>query len=133
MKSAKILLFFTFALFITVTSVAANSIGTIDQPPGVDRYISNFGSQTDNALLFFISRLLRLSTILAGVWALFTFMYAGYMYITSKGDSGVHQKVRDLVTMSVLGLAFIVFSYTIAGLISLIFFGDAGFILNPTL
>jgi hypothetical protein len=77
--------------------------------------------------------MIRLVSVLAGLWSFINIIVAGYTYITGQGNANSHEKVRNLVTMSVLGLFLIVLSYMVGGLIGLIFFGDASFILEPTI
>lgn len=114
-----------------LTTLLATSpvFGTIDAPPGVSSYDKGAGGF---GLTLFISNLIKLATIAAGLWTLLNIVLAGYEYITGSGDSGAHQKVRQKITMSIIGLAIIVFSYTLMAIIGLIFFGDAGYILSPT-
>ncbi len=83
--------------------------------------------------MVFVSNILQFATLAAGLWTLFNFVLAGYTYITSSGDSSAHGKVKDKITMSVLGIVIIVASYTAAGIIGLVFFGRADYILNPTI
>ena len=68
---------------------------------------------------------------MAGLYVLYNFISAGYLYITGSGDTGSHAKVKEKLTWSVVGLAVIVLSYTIVGIIGLVFYGNAGFILSP--
>jgi hypothetical protein len=105
-------------------------IGNVVPPAGVAVYNDKVG-ENGIGLLLFISNLIKLGTIVAGIWVMFNFISAGYIYITSAGDSSAHKKVSDQLTMSVIGLVIIVASYTIAGLLGLIIFGDPGYILNP--
>lgn len=110
-------------------------IGTIDVPPGVDKYQDAAKANTgaDIGIIYFISNLIKIFAVVAGIWTMFNVVLAGYIYLTGSGDSGAHQKVQTQVTNSIIGLILIVMSFTFGGLIGLIFFGDAGFILNPTL
>jgi hypothetical protein len=112
-------------------SFLAGVIGTIDEPPGVDLFNAKTGVADGIGIVIFVSNAIRLFTVIAGVWVMINFLIAGYDYITSKGDASAHTKVRDRITMSVIGLVLIVGSYTIVGVISFLFFGDPGFILNP--
>lgn len=107
--------------------------GQMSPPPGVATFDTAAGGPDAIGIVYFASNLLQVATIIAGVFVLFQLIMAGYTYITASGDSGAHNKVKDRVTMSFLGLALIVASYTIAGLIGLLFFSDASFILNPKL
>ncbi len=104
--------------------------GTVDEPPGVDYY--NSGAPGGIGLLSFITVGVRLVTLVAGMYVFLNLITAGYDYITA-GDSKAHQAVKDKVTMSVIGLAIIVASYTVIALISFILFGDASFILTPVI
>jgi hypothetical protein len=82
-------------------------------------------------LLLFASNGIRLATTVAGVWVMLNFILAGWKYITSSGDSKAHTDASHMMTNSVIGLAIIVGSYTLAAIIGLVFFGDAAYILNP--
>ncbi len=117
----------------TNTGADADLFGTLTPPAGVTAFDAAAGGGENIGLIIFISNLLQVATIIAGVWVLFQLILAGYQYITANGDTGAHNKVKDRVTMSLLGLAIIVASYTVAGVIGLIFFGNAAFILNPQL
>lgn len=118
---------FVFALIAQAANNANNIIGKVDQPAGVAQY----GDVSSGGLVLFVSNLIKLATIVAGVWVLFNFITAGYIYITSQGDTAAANKVKDQITSSVLGLVIIVVSYTAIALISFFLFGDAGYILSP--
>jgi hypothetical protein len=106
--------------------------GTIQPPPGVSNYVGN-STAKGAGLIIFASNLIKLFTLAMGLWVMVNFLIAGYTYITSKGDTSAHGKVRDRLTMSVIGLVLIVASYTASAIIGLIFFGDPSFILSPTI
>lgn len=107
----------------------ANPFGTITKPPGVE----NFGGAGEIGILVFLSNLLQLGTVIAGLWVLLNFILAGFEYISSQGDSGAHAKVREKITNSVIGLIIIAVAYTLVAVIGLILFGSASYFLNPTL
>lgn len=106
-------------------------IGQIESPPGTTEITAASGEQI--GIIYFLSNLLILATVVAGVWVLVNVILAGYKYVSSSGDAGTHEKVRTHITNSIIGLVLIMFAYTMGGLIGFIFFGDAGFILNPVL
>ena len=108
-------------------------IGTVSPPPGVDKFNSNPGAVNNIGIVVFVSNMIKVATVIAGVWVLFNFIAAGYTYITESGNANAATKVKDQITMSVQGLVIIVAAYTIIAVISFLLFGDAGFILNPTL
>ena len=108
-----------------VFAPAGDPIGEILPPPGPDKY-------GDDGLGLFISNILKLATLIAGLWVMINFITAGFLYISSTGDASVNEKVSKKLTSSISGLMIIVASYTIIGVISFIFFGDPAYIINLT-
>lgn len=134
-KSLFISAFVFLGILVTSSQVLAiDSIGTIEPPPGTAEYMAASGlDNSEIAIIFFISRIIRLIMIIAGGWATVMVLLSAYTFITSGGDSASYQKVRNQLTNAVVGLFLIMITYTITGVISLLIFGDAGFILNPTI
>ncbi|MCB9813459.1 MAG: hypothetical protein H6772_03570 [Pseudomonadales bacterium] len=129
-------LFLTLISFFTIKPVFAQEfdqfVGRVDTPKGVALYNIEAGSENIAILLFF-SKFIMFITMLASLWVVINVLMAAISYLTGGGKPDNHQKVKDKLTMSVLGLIIIVSSYTVAGLIGLIFFGDATYIINPTI
>ncbi|OGJ16779.1 MAG: hypothetical protein A2632_01920 [Candidatus Pacebacteria bacterium RIFCSPHIGHO2_01_FULL_46_16] len=90
------------------------------------------GESVGIGLIIFLSRVLRLFTIVTGLFVIANVILAAYAYIIESG-SDVKEKVKERFTMTAIGLAIIVGAYTLAAIIGLIFFGDATFILSPEL
>jgi hypothetical protein len=131
----------TLTVMVTPTPALAQDGGTIDSesifgtletPPGVDK-IQETQAPGDIGLLVFISRLIRIGTVISGLWTVGNLLLAGYTYASSKGDAAAHTKVRDIITLSAVGLMIIITSYTIAGVLGLLLFNDATYIINPKL
>lgn len=122
---------------ISPTLVLAQSsvdlgIGQIDTPPGVDKYQAAAQAQgADIGIIYFMSNMIKLFSIIAGIWVLFNGTIAGYYFIQSSGDASAYEKAKNQLTLSAMGLGMIVLSYTFTGLVGLIFFGDASIFLNP--
>lgn len=114
---------------ITPLFLFQSFFGTIQPPPGV----SNYGDLSSGGLITFISNIIRLITIIAGIWSLFNLISAGYTYITSANDAKGIETAWRSIYMSLIGLLIIVGSFTITAIVSYLIFGDAGYILNPTL
>lgn len=136
-KLSRLLLFvfglsFAFLGFPSLVSAQADIFGKISAPAGVDKYNAKAGVG-GIGLILFVSNLIRLTTVVAGIWVFINFIMAGWIYITSSGDASAHAKVSSKMTMSIMGLMIIVGAYTIAALLGLIIFGDASYILNPKL
>lgn len=107
------------------------AVGEIAVPPGTEQITGASGA--DIGIIFFLSNLLVIMTVVAGIWSLFNILLAGLQYIGSSGDAGTHEKARTYITNSVIGLILVAITYMMGGLIGFIFFGDAGFLLNPVL
>ncbi len=104
--------------------------GEVQAPPGV-RDFSGDGDIRNGALILFISNLIKLVTIIAGLFGLFNIIGAGYTYLGSAGNPKATEQAMQQLTNSLLGLAVIVGSFGITAIVSLIMFGNAMFILNP--
>lgn len=114
----------------------SSTIGGVDAPAGIrgkNVLANQQNSESSIGIVIFLSNLLRVFAIVAGIWAMFNFISAGFIYITSMSDTGATQRVASKITMTVVGLSIIAGAYTLAALVGWIMFGDPGFILNPQL
>lgn len=120
---------------IKAASNDSSIFGTIEEPAGVSQFNQDArdasGGTNNIGLLIFISNMIKLATAVAGLWVMFNFITAGFTYVTASGDKGAYDKIGTKLTLSVFGLVLIVGAYTIAGIIGLIIFGDATYIINP--
>lgn len=117
---------------ITDSSVI-DKIGKIDAPTGVKEYNQLAGGESAIGILVFMTRIIQLIFVVGGIWVMYNFISAGFIYLNAEGDAKAHGEVKNKITMSVIGLLIIVLSYGFASLIGLLFFGQADFILNPTI
>lgn len=114
-------------------------LGTVKPPTAISklnfmaRNNSSDGTGVGIGLVLFLSRFLQLGTIIAGLWVMFNVIAAAFIYITKPSSDDGLTAVKEKLTMSAVGLSFIVGAFAIAGIVGLIFFGDAGYILNPQL
>lgn len=106
-----------------VLAQAPNVVGSVPNPLTGYGGLSSIGP--------FISNILRLLFVAAGVYALFNFVIAGLQFMSAGGDSKAMGKAWDKIWQSLVGLIFIVGSFALAVIFSYLFFGDATFILNP--
>jgi uncharacterized membrane protein len=105
-------------------------VGSIDVPEGVDKLNTQAGGI---GIVLFVSNVITFIMIIGGIWTIFNIAYAAFTYITGGGKAESHQKARDSFSMSVIGLLLMIFSYSIAALIGLVFYGDPSFIISPTI
>lgn len=106
--------------------------GQVQPPPGVAAYNTAAGPN-GIGLVIFVSNIIKLVTIIAGIWSLLNLIFAGFQYITNAGNVKAVETAWQSIYMSLLGLIIIVASFTIAAIAGWILFGDVTFILNPKL
>ncbi len=99
-------------------------VGTIKNP-------LTYGSATGGGLILFLTNIIRVFFVVAGILAFLNFTIAGFQYMTAAGDSKALQAAWDRIWQSLLGLILIVGSFALAALFGFLIFGDPGFILNP--
>lgn len=124
--------FFSLHTPILAQDAPVDVFGSITPPSGVQAYDTQAGGI---GILVFFSNVIRAFTLIAGIYVMFNIVLAGFGYVTagSSGDTGAHQKAKDKITLSVIGLVIIVASYTIMGIIGFVFFGEADYFINPEL
>ncbi len=106
-------------------------IGKVTPPP-----IFAVGSKyafEGGGVAFFISNIVRLLTIIAGIWMLLNFVLAGLQFISAQGNDEQVKNAWNKIFNSMIGMVIIIVAYTLTALLSYIMFGDPTFILNPTL
>lgn len=112
---------------------ALQIFGTVTPPPGVIAFNNQAGGPESIGLIIFVSNLIKVITIIAGLFGLFNIIGAGYTYLNSAGNTKATEQAMQQLTYSLLGLILIVGSFTITSIISFLIFGDATFILNPVI
>ncbi|SRR5258708_7096946 len=108
--------------------LADNIFGTVNAPPGVSKFSTGTNGE---GLIVFASNLIKLITIIAGLFGLFNIISAGYTFLSSEGSPKAAEEAGNKLFMSLIGLIIIVGSFAITAIVSLILFGDATYILNP--
>lgn len=107
----------------------ADVFGTVPNPY-TGPYAYTIGSGQGGIILF-ITNILRLVFVVAGVFAFFNLIVAGFQYMSAGGDSKALGAAWARIWQSLIGLVIIVGSFALAALFGYLIFGDAGFILNP--
>lgn len=117
-------------LFVGTQDCGSAIIGGVKPPTSVQAVNDASGGI---GIVYFASRLLDFGSVIAGILVMINFLVAGFIYITSAGNSAANEKVRDRISWSFVGLIVILAAYVLAGIGGLIFFGDATYILQPQL
>jgi len=106
-----------------------NSIfGTINPPP------IGYGSiESTTGLPAFISNIITIIFVAAGLFAFFNLMIAGFSYISAAGDEKKILTATQSINMSLMGLIIMVATAAITVVISYLLFGSATAILSPSI
>src|SRR5258706_6625504 len=117
---------FASAYFLLATS----NFGEVSPPPGVAKF---GGGEAGGGLIIFISNMIKVVTIVAGLFGLFNVISAGYTFLGSNGNPKAAEEANNKLFMSLICLIIIVGSFTITSIIRLFLFRRADYILIPQL
>ena len=101
-------------------------IGKIDNP-------LLYADVEGGGVAFFLSNILRLVFVVAGIYAFINLILAGFGYMSAGGDTKALGKSLDRIWQTLVGLAVIAGSFVLAAVFGYILFGNASFLLNPVL
>ena len=117
------------SILFHVLPLAQTQLGTFKPPSSA---FSQDSTTADGVLLnidAFLSFLIGLITVIAGLFFVVSFITATLAWVTAGGDSGKISKARDQMLQGVIGLVIVVASYGLIGLIGTIVGLD---LLSPT-
>jgi len=103
--------------------------GQIRLPATVFPYGGIEGSP--GGLVQFLNNIVRLLIVMAGLFAFFNLVLAGYSFLSAGDDPKKMSGAWAKIWQSMLGLLFIIGSFVLAAIFGWLLFGDAGAILNP--
>ena len=109
--------------------IAENIIGTVTNP--LPKAYQGVTAAQGGGLVLFLTNILRVAFVGAGIYAFINLILAGYQYMSAGGDAKAISAAWGRIWQSLMGLVLIVGSFALAALFGYILFGDAGFILNP--
>jgi len=114
-------------MIFQLLAVGDDVIGKVKPPAIIEE---GYGSY-DKGITSFISNIILLLTIVAGLWMLINFILAGLQFISSSGDEKAIASAWNKIYNSIIGMVIIVVAYLLVALLSYLLFGDPGFILHP--
>lgn len=110
-----------------LSSAASDIFGTISPPPAISKYSANPGT----ALGTLLNVGLKLMIVVAGVYALFNLIFAGYAFMSAGDDAKKVAGAWAKIWQSLLGLAIAAGAFVLAAIFGQLIFGQWDFILNP--
>jgi hypothetical protein len=113
-----------------ITKIYAEGIvgGPITNP--LDRSYGSFNN-AGGGMVGLLNNVLRLVFVVAGIFSLFNFIMAGFLYMNAAGDTKKLEQAWAKIWLTLVGLVIIVGSFVMAAIIGALFFGNAMFILDP--
>lgn len=117
-----VLIVFLFLFLSSASSVYAGfSIGDFNKTSGLDATGGKTGHKADNKLItpidVTVASLIKLFLSFLGVIFLGLMIYAGFLWMTAKGNQTKIDKATSIITNSVIGLILIIAAYMITLLI----------------
>jgi len=108
-------------------------VGILNNPYGPSGFnVSAYTSATPGYGLFLIlNNLIKFVIILAGIYAFWNFLTAGYQFMSAGGDPKNISKASAKILHSVMGLLVVVSSFIIAGILGLLLYNDPVALLSP--
>lgn len=121
MNTKTITTLFLTGLYHHISTTAAHATVNIGTITGQGPYAQNLddptGIGTANTLNLLISVLIGFLTTAAGLFFMFQLLIAGYNWLSAGGDSGAIATARDRFIQAIIGLAIVVATYAITGLL----------------
>lgn len=114
---------------MTILLAQDNIFGKVQPPPGIDKY----KGLTEGGLVSFLNVILNLLVVVAGLYALFNLIFAGYQFMSAGGDPKNVEAAWNKIWQSLLGLVIVAGAFLLAAVFGQLIFGSPYAILNPTL
>lgn len=96
-------------------------------------YAANSYSGTAGGLMVFLSNILKLLFLIAGLFAFIKILIAGFGFISAGGEPKKIEQAWSNIWQSLIGLLIIVSSFILAAIIGQVLFGNYMYILQPSL
>lgn len=109
-----------------IFAATSDLVGTVTNP-----LPRAYQGVTTGGLILFLTNILRLVFVAAGIFAFINLVIAGFQFMSAGGDAKALSAAWDKIWQSLLGLIIVVSSFALAALFGYVLFGDAGFILSP--
>jgi len=107
-------------------------IGTIEPPPAITKWIGAAapGGKIPG-LVPFLNALLKLVIVLAGLFAFFNLIIAGYQFMSAGGDPKKIGEASSKIWQSLIGLLIVAGSFVLAAIFGWLLFGDPQALIIP--
>jgi len=93
----------------------------------------NYPGLADGGFTEFLSNVISLIILIAGLFTLVNFVLAGYGYLSSNGNPQKIAAAGNKILESLIGLIVVAAAFIIAGVIGFVIFGDQSALINLNL
>lgn len=107
-----------------------NPFGTVVIPDSIK---TKFGTSPATAIGKLIQFSLRSLIVVAGIYALFNLLLAGYAFMSAGDDSKKVAGAWGKITQTIIGLSVVAGSFVLAAIFGKLIFDDATFLLKPSI
>jgi len=105
------------------------NIGRVGQPfPTL-----NFGTLEEGAIGVLLNLVFNVLIVVAGIYALFNFILAGYSFLSAGDDPKKVESAWSKIYLSVIGLLFAAGSLILAAIFGQLIFGNYSALINPAI
>ena len=105
-------------------------IGKIEPPKGI---VEKYGDVQGGAIGTFINVLLNALIVIAGVYAVFNLVMAGYGFMSAGDDPKKVQAAWSKIWQTLMGLALAAGAFVLAAIFGKLLFGDYSALLKPVI
>jgi hydrogenase-4 membrane subunit HyfE len=107
--------------------------GEITPPPAIKKYIFYEAELAGKVpgLVTFLNNIVKLLIVVAGLYALFNLIIAGYQFMSAGGEPKSIEKAWAKIWQSLVGLLIIAGAFILAAIFGYLIFGDPSAILIP--
>jgi len=119
MKYKKLLLIFLLAVLVLPTSVLAIDLGgtRVNTAATDGTYGAGYGAATKTTFAETVGKVIAGALSFVGVIFLALMVYAGYLWMTARGEDEQINKAQKIITSSIIGLIITVGAYSITSFV----------------
>ncbi len=114
MKKIFLSFFIAITLFLPVSSYAVNlGADTVEQA----RINAGYKKATDTTLAENVGSIIKVALSLVGIIFTALMVYAGFLWMTARGESSQIEKAQDIIKSSIVGIIITLAAYSISSFV----------------
>ncbi|MBU0597343.1 hypothetical protein KJ641_04565 [Patescibacteria group bacterium] len=115
----KVILYIVCFSFILLTPVASFGVGTLGDASGnLNTVAGGAGVDTSQSVGTIVGQIIKVALTLVGLIFLVLTVYAGFMWMTARGEPDKVEKAKKIISSSLIGMFIVVTAYAITALVT---------------